>query len=147
MRVTPLAAALLALAGCSRYEYRPTTCPEPPSHSAVAWQYTGRHPRTVEGVVIAIDSLRPLTSAVIKVESDSRQWLVDAAGRFRLDSLAVGPHGLRITSPGYAVATSDIVVQETSGIQIVAAMERYRIVLDGCGAVLLPVRKPWWKFW
>ena len=147
MRVTAYAGALIALLGCSRYEYRPTTCPEPASHSAIAWQYAATHGRTVEGVIVKIDSLRPLPSGMITLEADSRQWRPDAAGKFRLDSLAPGAYTLRISAPGYVPAESRIILEESSGVQFVAAMERYRVVLDGCGAVLLPVRKPWWKIW
>jgi hypothetical protein len=147
MRITSLGVALFTLSACSRYEYRPAVCPAPVSHSAIAWQYTQKHPRALDGVIVAIDSLRPLPTAVVSLDSSARHWRVDAAGRFRIDSLAPGTHTLRITVASYTVAEAGVLAEETSGIQVVAALERYRIALDGCGAVILPVRKPWWKVW
>lgn len=148
MRAPLLLIAVISLAACTRYEYRQGVCPAlPPSGSVIGWQRASGQDGVIDGLVVTIDSARPLQAAIVTLSGDPRRWGSAADGRFRLDSIAPGNYVLTVRRIGYRVASRPITVSVDSALTALAAMQRMNIVLDGCGNYQIRVTKPWWKLW
>ena len=133
--------AVVALASCNRYAYRPTECPPPeqPNVSAIAWEAVPRFarsdvpPGTIEGRVVVLKTLAPLAGARVLVLPANRAAQTDAEGRFRIDSLAPGEYAMRVLFIGYWPAAGSIRLTDGPGATVLGALAASYAILDGCG--------------
>ena len=139
------------LAACHRHEYRVVECEPPPpasAGSAIGWEAApGQH----GSVIVRLRSLSGSDSLAYQGPSarlDTLPWRSPGRdGVVRFDSVRPGSYELTVRAVGYLAARATIRVQPDSGVVALAAMAQYPVRLDGgCGQMLYPTRKPWWRW-
>ena len=111
----------------------------PPSRSAIAWQVVSSPSPTVRGRIVRVDSLTPIDGVALFVGTPPRAVRVADDGTFdvRLDS--AGRVAIDVRRFGYMRAQTVVVLPPDSAVELVAALERRNLTLDGCGANITTV--------
>lgn len=148
MRRFAFLVAFAGLAACARYEWRMPACsPEPLARSQISWTPDTSRPRLVHGHVRYLTEDRPATSAQVALDSWEEWKPVAPDGTFEFPAADTGPVVLRVRQLGYVVAEIMLDLSASAGAEVDVQLLPHQITMDGCGSVLVRVRKPWWKFW
>ena len=149
MRCTriPLAALWFA-AACTRYKYVREQCPpSPPSRSRVLIDSASGPRGAIAGIVETTDSAVRVAGVTLRLATPARTVLSDSLGRFRFDSLPPAIYALSAHLIGLMPGHASVTMSAEHGAQVRVLLEQRPLMFDGCGSVLIPVKKPWWKFW
>ena len=156
--LVPLVGLAVLAAACNRYEVAPgyeaaASTPAPPECFKRPGSITPEQIRdstardsTIAGRVLD-EHGRPVRSALVTLTSDSeRRVSTDTTGRFQIAKPTSGRYRLDVRALGYNLASAEITVSE--GAPQVYAVILPELMFDGpCSAIVLQVKKPWWKWW
>jgi hypothetical protein len=149
IRITP-AVLCFALTRCARYEFVPMPASDCPKEVVAPLQLSAITPTQADRLILRVGSTTPvpyLADVWLEVSSRVRNERVglDSSATFRLR----GPSGQYVISTrriGYKSRTDTIVLTDSSTLGITVPL-RVMLVDECPGIAMVPVRRPWWKFW
>ena len=128
-----LTVACTAIAPAAVHPVAGNPC-NPPSRSAIAWQVVSSASPTVRGRIIRIDSLTPVSGVALFVGTPPRPVRVADDGTFEVRLDSAGTVAIDVRRFGYMRVQATVQVPTDSAVELLAALERRAVVLDGCDA-------------
>lgn len=146
--------ALIVPGACNRYEVINPPCPEeiPEGHSSIGWrpivpaQQGDSIPNGIGGVVLDMQSLKPIPAANVMLDSTNFRVNATAEGRFELGIIPSGHYTVVVRRIGFRPARASLVIGASRNLRLVALLDIDRVMLDGCGYTFIRQKKPWWKW-
>ena len=133
-----LIAACAAIAPAAAHPLAGNSC-DPPSRSAIAWQVVSSASPAVRGRIVHIDSLTPVSGVALFVGTPPRPVRVADDGTFEVRLDSAGTVAIDVRRFGYMRVQATVQVPTESAVELLAALERRAVILDGCGANLTTV--------
>lgn len=142
----------LALGACARYEYVTPDCSTeavPSAPSRIEWRYVGVAGQ-LTGQIVNASTRQPVRDAQVRLSG--LDWFEfppsDSLGGVRMRTRRTGGDTIFVRVISHRAAMTPLEIRSDTGIAFLALMSPIpAAATDGCGYVLVPRRKPWWKLW
>jgi hypothetical protein len=103
--------------------------------SGIAWHQVEERAGHIAGRVLLADSLRPAVGASVWAtmpghREATAQGSVGLEGAFDLQVASPGRYEVRVARIGYAVARTEVVISDTTGVAITAVLVPFPMMLN-----------------